>query len=170
MKNTLKTLLTLTLALVMCTSLFTACKKDDNEDSVRKITQEEIKNALSSHDGTLTIEGSADNVTAFTYVLSGVNTSKLVDKDYTRKAVNVLLTDSSKLTFAQLKVCNAFSATMSIANLLEDDDDESFDANTYTEDLLTVLCDGQSREYGSWTLSASIDEEADSITISARSK
>ena len=168
MKNRLKTLLTLTLSILVCLTFFVSCNrnKGNNEDTRVKITESEIKSALADSDGTLTIEGDSEDVTSFKYVVTGINASKLTDKSYTRKAVNTLLTNPSNITFGEYKVCKAFSATVSIVSLFVNDDG-SMDSSAFDEEILNIVCDGNTNTYGEWKVSATIDNDADSITIVA---
>lgn len=172
MKKTMRSILALSLVILMCFSCLVACggkDKDENKEPEKKLTETEIKTALKDSDGTLTIEGSADDVKAFKYVVTNINADDLADKSYTKKAVNILLEDSSKLTFGQLKVCNAFSATMSVVAMFTEDDGD-FNSDAFIDEILGIVCDGNSKSYGDWTVSATIDQDADSITINATSK
>ncbi len=172
MKKRMRSILALALVVFMCFSCLVACggkDKGEEKEPEKKLTEAQIQEALKEDDGTLTIEGSADDVKAFKYVLSGVNTAKLTDKSFTKTAVNTLLQDSSKITFGQLKVCNAFNATMNVVALFTEDDG-NFNSDAFINEILEIICDGQSKTYGDWTVSATIDTANDSITISAKSK
>lgn len=170
MKNKIKIFTVLILVVSMCFAMLIGCGKnkggDDNSSSEKKLTKAEIETALEDNDGTLTIEGSSDNVTAFKYVVTGISAANLMDKSYTRTAVNILLTDSSKITFGQLKVCNGFSAVMSVCGLFEED--ENFNSNDFIEEILSIICDGATKTYDGWSISATVDTTADSITVSVK--
>ena len=138
-------------------------------DTGIKLTVAEIQAVLTEEDGTLTTSGASDNVTSFTFVVTSINASNLMDKTFTRKAVTTLLTDSSKVTYGQFKACNAFIAVMNSVSLVSESDDEEFNANDYIEEILSIICDGTSKTYGNWTISATVNTAADSITVSATS-
>ena len=163
----------ISLVLVVCVSVLASCgKKDDGSAEKNKIivTEAQINEKLSDSDGELTIEGSYDNVTSFTYVVSGVDASNLSNKTFIKNAVTVLLTDSSQLTFGQYKVCKAFSAVMYTCDLFDKDDDADFDSDEYIDEILAILCDGTDKTYENWTVSAKVNVSEDSITVSAVSK
>jgi hypothetical protein len=162
-------LLLLTCTLALC---LTACGNNEsgnNEDKRVKITESVIQSALADYEGTLTIEGPSDDVTSFTYVVNDINATKLVDKSYTRKAVNILLEDWTKITYGEYQVAKAFSVTASIMGIFASQEGE-FDASAYVEEALSVICDGNVKTYGDWKISSSIDADADSITIVAKRK
>lgn len=170
MKKTIQTLVLLCLSLIMCLSVFTACgnKKEEGSEAP-KLTEEAIKTALAEDEGTLTIEGSADNVTAFQFVVKDINATKLSDKSFSKTAINTLLSNPSNITFGQLKVCNAVSAMMSISQLLNKSEGD-FNSDAYIEEILSVVCEGKTKQYGAWSVSAVVDQAADSITFKATSK
>ena len=147
----LLTICILTLCLASCGGNKTNDESNKTDDRV-KITELEIQSALEKKGGTLTIEGSSDDVTSFKYVVANVNASKLLDKSYTSKAVNTLLTDPTKITYGELKVCNAFSAASSVVGLFADDGE--FDTNAYVEEIINIICDGSTKTYGDWKVSA----------------
>ena len=157
---------TLTLCLAACGNT-DENKTNENEN---KITEEFIKSKLSDSngelDGTLTItNGTSDNVLAFNYVLTGINAEKLTDKNFTKNAIEILLSNPGNITYGQLKVCNAFNATMSVIGIFYEDN--NFDSNDFTDEILSIICDKSSKTYENWTISTSIDQSSDSITIKA---
>lgn len=171
MKNTVKVCLAMLVVVVMCMSCITSCggNGDNNDNTSKKITESEIRSEMADSDGTLTIEGDSDDVISFNYVVSDINASKLVDKSFTQNAVNVLMNDSSKLVYGQYKVCKAFNATMKIVAMFRDDSGD-FDAEEFVSEILGIICDGNNREYNGWTISATVSQENDTITIYATSK
>lgn len=159
----MKKILAMMMALMMCLSLC-AC------GGTAKLTEAEVTNALADCDGVLNVETDGSNVVGFTYVVEEVNADDLIDKDYTREAVDALLSGKvSEMTFGQFKVSKAFSPLVCIEALLTGESDD-FDANTMTDKLLGVICDGKTAEYDNWKLSAVVDQENDSMTISVVSK
>lgn len=164
----MKKLITVLLLICALTICFSACENESDSAQIT-LTEQQIRSALSKSEGTLDIVGAPEDVTSFTLVVENINASNLRNKDFTLKAVNVLMNNASQLTYGQLKVCNAFSAVMSVHNLLVPDDG-NFDSNDYVEEILSIICDGKSKSYENWTISAAIDTAADSITITAKSK
>ena len=98
-------------------------------------------------------------------MITGINAEKLTDKNFTKKAVQKLLSNPGSITYGELKVCNAFNATMKVISIFYEG--ENFDSNKYTDEILSVICDGSAKTYEKWTISASVDKTSDSITINA---
>ena len=172
MKFNIKRLVALLLVICSFALVLTACGEGSSSGgaSSKKLTEETIKSELADSegelDGTLTIEdGSPENVKAFTYVVKGINASDLLNKTYAKKATNVLLTNPNNLTYAQLKVCNGISAMMGVVGIFYED--ENFNAEDYIDEILSIICDGNSKTYGDWTVSANVNKSSDSLTIEA---
>ena len=171
MKNKFWKITTIALSLIMCLLVFAACGNSGNgDDGELKITEEfirtELMNSAGELDGTLTItSGSSEDVLAFNYVVTEINAEKLVDKNFTKNAVQILLSNPENLTYGDFKVCNAFSATMGVVGVFYGN--ENFDSNDFTDDILSIICDGSSKTYENWTVSAVVDQSSDSITIKA---
>lgn len=158
----MKKAISLVLAMVMLLCLC-AC-------GAGKITESAIREAMADCDGKLTVEGPADDVTGFTYVLEGVNAEDLVDKNYCQEAIAAILSgDTSVITIGHIKVSKAISALMAVDLLLSGEDEGSFDSSAYVNTLLGIICDGKSQNYGNWTVSVTVNKEADSITIKVAS-
>ena len=158
----MKKVLSMILALIMCLSLC-AC-------GGTKLTAAEVNEALANCDGILNLETSGNNVTGFTYVVEGVNAEYLVDKEYTREAIEAVLTgDTSQITFGQIKVCKAIAPLMSIEALLSGVDD-NFSSNAFIKKILSITCDGKTVEYDGWAVSVEVDHDNDSIIIKVVSK
>ena len=170
MKNNLRKLTALILALIICAFALASCSNDDEGSTEEKLTEEQIRTALADSegalDGTLTIDaGTAEDVKAFSYVIATVNASDLSNKSYVRGAVNTLLTNPGKVTLGELKVCSAFNGAMQVVSIFYEG--ENFDSSAYTEEILGIICDGSSKTYDDWTVSATVNTDADSITIKA---
>ena len=154
--------ISLILTLVLCLSL-TAC-------GAATLTTTKVEQALADCDGKLDMQTSGDKVTGFTYTVEGVNAKDLVDKKYSRKAVDAVMAgDPDKITFGQWKAAKAIAPLMSIDVLLGGDKG-NFNSNAFIEKLLGVICDGKTVEYDGWAVSAKADQDSDSITISVVSK
>ena len=158
----------ISILLLICT--LTLCLASCGQTDENKITEEFIISKLSDSegelDGTLTItNGTSDNVLAFNYVVTGINAEKLMDKNFTKNAVQKLLSDPSRITYGEHKVCNAFHATMMVVSIFYED--ENFDSNRYTDEILSIICERSAKTYENWTISTSVDQASDSITIKA---
>ena len=164
MKNKLKFIFVIALSILTCLTIFVSCG-----DSRVKITESEIQAKLADSDGTLTIEGTPENVTAFTYYLANINASNLVNKNYAHKAIYSLVNNPSKITYGELQACNAFYATMNVTSVFTNNDGE-FDSDEYIEEILSIICDGNTKVYSGWKVSATVDVTTNSITISATCK
>ncbi|MBQ9085300.1 MAG: hypothetical protein IJY24_06565 [Clostridia bacterium] len=154
----------ISILLLICT--LTLCLASCGKTDENKITEEFIISKLSDSegelDGTLTItNGTSDNVLAFNYVVTGINAEKLMDKNFTKNAVQKVFSNPGSITYGELKVCNAFNATMTVVSIFYED--ENFD----TDEILSIICDRSAKTYENWTISASVDQTFDSITIKA---
>lgn len=159
MKRTFFALLVVALCLCLC-----AC------GGAKKLTAQEVETAMAECNGTLNLETSGDQVTGFTYVVEDINADDLMDKSYARDAVMAMASgDTANITFGQYKVTKAFLPLMSIEALLGDDGDD-FSATALIEKLLGVICEGNTIRYDGWTVSATVDQAGDSITIRVASK
>jgi hypothetical protein len=161
MKRVLVFLLALSMVFALC-----ACGGGG-----KKLTVQEVEAAYEKSDGKLQTETSGDNVTSFTYVLEDINAKKLVDKDYVRDAVDAVMSgDASRITYNHIRVSRAVLAMMNTLVLLGEGADEDFDSSAFIESILEILCDNKTPEYSGWTVSTKIDQSADTLTITVRSK
>ena len=55
---------------------------------------------------------------------------------------------------------------MSVCGLFEED--ENFNSNDFIEEILSIICDGATKTYDGWSISATVDTTADSITVSVK--
>jgi hypothetical protein len=159
---------TISILLIICT--LTLCLASCGKTDKNKITEEFIISKFSDSegelDGTLTItNGTSDNVLAFNYVVTEINAEKLMDKNFTKNAVQKLLSNPGSITYGELKVVNAFDATARVVSIFYED--ENFDSNIYTDEILSIICERSAKTYENWTISASVDKTSDSITIKA---
>ena len=151
------------LTVALCLS-FVACGNDGEGKDVVKITEAEIIAAVAECEGTLTTEGDADNVTAFKYVISGINIDNLLDRDYTKEAMDIAAEgDHMKLKVGQVPILKVIMALAKVDEVLFSGVEMT--KEEYTEHLLTLVCDGESFEANGWTVS--IITANDSATISA---
>ena len=165
MKNNFRKAIAIILALCVCTFILVSCK-DDEPKITEAFIISELANSDGDLDGTLTItKGTSENVSAFKYTLKNVNASSLTNKNYVRGAVEVLMSKPGNITYNELKVCNAFNATAQVVGIFYED--ENFDSNAFTEEILNIVCSGSTRNYAGWAISASADTASDSIIIEA---
>ena len=165
MKRTFTKITAMILALCIC--LFSLISCGDNGP---KLTEEMIRSELVDSDGemegTLTItEGDAQNVKAFKYEVTGINAAKVQDQSVLKNAVDTLMSDPGKLTYNELRACNAFLAVLNVIAVFCGDDD--FDSNALINDILSIICNGSTKTYDNWSVSASVDEDSDSIIVKA---
>lgn len=158
----------ISILLLICT--LTLCLASCGKTDENKITEEFIISKLSDSegelDGTLTItNGTSDKVLAFNYVVTGINAEELMDKNFTKNAFQKLLSNPGSITLRELMVCNAFNATMQVVSIFYED--ENFDSNRYIDEILSIICDRNTKAYENWTISAFVDQTSDSITIKA---
>ncbi|MBQ4349114.1 MAG: hypothetical protein IJC79_05820 [Clostridia bacterium] len=157
MKKSIILLLTVVLCLALC-----ACGTTQN------FSVADLEKSLEGKNGVLNVETSGKTIKEFTYVVKDVNAEKLYDKSFCEKTFyEVLKGNTMNLTYNELKSMGAFIPLMSIVNLLENSDDTEFDYIQYTEELLGIVCDGNTQKYNEWSVSADIDVANDSITILA---
>ena len=160
MKKSIKSIISLALLLTLSVTLLCSC--------ALRLTEAEIKEVLADTEGTLTItEGDANDVMAFEYLLTDVNAKELVNKNYTREAVGIMRDNALNLSYAQFKACKAFLAIVAI-NSLVNDDNASYNSEAYIESVLEVISEGRKLKDNGWTIRATVDVEADSITIYAK--
>ena len=88
-----------------------------------------------------------------------------MDKNFTKNAVQKMLSDPGSITYGELKVAIAFSATMEVVSIFYED--KTGDGNKFFDEILSIICDNSAKTYENWTISASVDQTSDSITIKA---
>lgn len=162
----MKKIIGILLLICTLTLCLAACGKIDE----KKITEELIISNLSDSkgelDGTLTItNGTSDKVLGFNYVLTGINAEALVNKNFAKKIVQKALSNPDSLTYGELKAFKAITEAMMVVSIFYED--ENFDSNKYTDDILSIICEGSAKTYENWTISASVNQTSDSITIKA---
>ena len=160
----MKKTLALFLALIIC---FTFCACGGKGKTV---TEADVTAALEKCEGTLNVVKDGDKVTSFTYLLENLDGDLLADKREFKNAIVLLLNgNGSKLTYGEFKTTYAFTAAMAIHSLLDDSDDDSFDADAYTDKLLDVICNGATITLGNWKIYAKTDVGAETVTFHAES-
>ena len=172
MKKTISILLiisTLTLSLVSCIKTDeTKIKNETKIENETKITEEfiisELTDSVGELEGTLTItSGTSENVLAFNYIVTINNAETLMNENFKEKAHQSLLSNHPEnLTHGQLQ---AVVATMGVVNIFWEE--ENSDINDYIDGILSIIYDGSERTYGNWTISASVDQASDILTIKA---
>ncbi len=111
-----------------------------------QLTTDEVEAAFDDVDGTLDMKTSGKYVRSFTYTVDELDTKNLSDAAYCKTAIyNILSGDTSKITGGQVKVSRAFTPVFCAATLFGQD--ESFDASTFIESVLSIVCDGKTVDY-----------------------
>ena len=167
----MKKIISILLLICTLTLCLVSCEKNDKDKNENKITEKFIISKLSDSkgelDGTLTItNGTSDNVLAFNYVVTGIYAEKLMDKNFTKNALQKLLSDPGSTTYGELKVCNAFEATMAVV-VIFCEGETIVDDNYFIDEILSIICDRSAKTYKNWTITASVDQASDSISIKA---
>ena len=163
MKNKFSRMVAIILALFMCALIFGACNSTNDSTKHLKLTEQMIKSKMADSDGTLTIDsGSTEDVTAFTYVFESRVISSLKNKENTRSVVKEAQSGGG-VTYHDYQVYSAFCDTMLVVGLIYDK--ENFNGDTYIEELLSILCDGSVKTYNGWTVSVTINQSTENITI-----
>ena len=162
----MKKIIAVLLAALMCLAL-TACGGEKS----KTLTVTEVQTALKDSDGTLGMNASGDIVNSFTYVVADANKSSIMNRNQYRSIITAILAgNSSQLTYGEYMSAKAFMPLLNINSIFYESEEGEFNANEYLETLLDVICDGKALEYGNWTISASIDAAADTVTFSVSSK
>lgn len=155
----MKKVLSLLLAAALCFSLC-AC------GATQDLNVTDLEKSLEGQSGVLDIEYSGKTIKKFTYIIENVDTQKLSDKNFCEKAFyEVLSGNPTSLTYSDFMSMGVFVSLMSIVNLLYIS--EEFNAIQYTEELLSIVCDGNTQKYNNWSVSVKMDEVNNSATIVA---
>ena len=153
----MKKLLSLLLAVILCFSLC-AC------GATQDLNVTDLEKSLEGQSGVLDIEYSGKTIKKFTYIIENVDTQKLSDKNFCENAFyKVLSGNTASLTYSDFLSMGVFVSLMSIVNILYSS--EEFNAVQYTEEMLSIICDGNTQKYNDWSVSAEKDEVNNSVTI-----
>ncbi|MBO5037778.1 MAG: hypothetical protein J6D42_11955 [Clostridia bacterium] len=166
----MKKTFSLILALLMCLS-FSSC------NNKIELTEQEIREALSECEGTLTCKTSGNKVTEFTYVVETSRADKFSDKNKTISMIERML--SGNIAKVYIDDIKDFSAIMPLVKidalfvhtkLSNDENIRNAEAFEYLMILLPIICDGETAKYDGWTVSAKVDQDNYTITYSVKSK
>ena len=159
----MKKAISLVLALVLCIGLC-ACSKEAAVDTptAKKLSVSEVKTALDGNGWQLDIQSAGDQVTRFTVTISSINAENLLDKSYARNAINHLLQGVARPQ--EYQVCMGILPVMQVISIF---DKTSQETDAFYEKVLSVICDGKVLEYDGWSISSSVNQSTDSITITA---
>ena len=58
-----------------------------------------------------------------------------------------------------------FGAVMSVIGLIDTTPEGEFNTEAFVNELLDVICDGKAHSEAGWTITAKVDKENDTITI-----
>ena len=148
------------LLLMVLVMLLSACS-----NQAKKITLTELKSALESYDVDIKTTDDGKNITQFTITASNINADDLVDRNYVKKAYTLAMTKPGDMVYGQFKVMTGFGAVMSVIGLIDTTPEGEFNTEAFVNELLDVICDGKAHSEAGWTITAKVDKENDTITI-----
>lgn len=140
------------------------------------LTEDAIKTALSERhalDGTLTIKGKTDDVTAFTYTIENIDTEIALDRDIAVSSFTLIIhNQSSKLSSKEFKSVEFYNTIMIVDYLLRSGTDEATEdvSIDYIKDLADAVCDGEILHWNGWDVSVDVDEKNETVAIVAKLK
>lgn len=158
MKKSSLFLLLLVLALVL-----SACSTSSNK--TKSITQADLQKTLESYEVELNTVDDGKNITQFTITASNVNADKLVDRNYVKQAYILMMTKPGDMVYGQFKVMNGFGIMMDVFGLIDTTPEGEFNTEAFVNEILDVICDGKAHSEAGWTITAKVDKENDTITI-----
>ena len=153
------------LLLMVLVMLLSACS-----NQAKKITLTELKSALESYDVDIKTIDDGKNITQFTITASNINADDLVDRNYVKKAYTLAMTKPGDMVYGQFKVMTGFGAVMSVIGLIDTTPEGEFNTEAFVNELLDVICDGKAHSEAGWTITAKVDKENDTITITGVSQ
>ena len=148
------------LLLMVLVMLLSACS-----NQAKKITLTELKSALESYDVDIKTIDDGKNITQFTITASNINADDLVDRNYVKKAYTLAMTKPGDMVYGQFKVMTGFGAVMSVIGLIDTTPEGEFNTEAFVNELLDVICDGKAHSEAGCTITAKVDKENDTITI-----
>ena len=160
----MKRILSFVLVLALFLSL-SACG-EKNTLSV-DIVEKEFDGLDDIYNGTLFIDASDGIVKEFTYVLKDINGENLLDRTFVNDAVTALVSGDANITSSQMNTAKILPLFMSIELLLVPGE-EDLPLDNVIEKMLDSVCDGKKVKYeGGWTVISEVDQEDNTLTITA---
>lgn len=151
------------LFLLVLALVLSACSTSSSK--AKNITLADLNTALESNDVDLKTIDDGKNITQFTITASNVNADKLVDRNYVKQAYILMMTKPGDMVYGQFKVMNGFGILMDVFGLIDTTPEGEFDTEAFVNELLDVICDGKAHSEAGWTITAKVDKENDTITI-----
>lgn len=151
------------LLLMVLVMLLSACSTSTNK--AKNITLAELNTALESNDVDLKTVDDGKNITQFTITASNVNADDLVNRNYVKKAYTLMMTKPGDMVYGQFKVMNGFGIMMDVFGLIDTTPEGEFDTEAFVNEILDVICDGKAHSEAGWTITAKVDENNDTLTI-----
>lgn len=151
------------LLLMVLVMLLSACSTSTNK--AKNITLAELNTALESNDVDLKTVDDGKNITQFTITASNVNADDLVNRNYVKKAYTLMMTKPGDMVYGQFKVMNGFGIMMDVFGLIDTTPEGEFDTEAFVNEILDVICDGKAHSEAGWTITATVDENNDTLTI-----
>lgn len=152
------------LLLLVLTLLLSACNTSSTSKA-KNITLADLNTALESNDVDLKTVDDGKNITQFTITASNVNADKLVDRNYVKQAYVLMMTKPGDMVYGQFMVMTGFGVMMDVFGLIDTTPKGEFDTEAFVNELLDVICDGKAHSEAGWTITAKVDKENDTITI-----
>lgn len=153
----------LLLILLVLALLLSACSTSSNKN--KSITKADLQTALDSYEVELNTVDSGKNVTQFTITVSEVNADKLMDRSYVKEAYELSMTNPGKTTYGQYQVLRGFGPVMAILGMFDTTPSDSFDNEAFIGEILDVICDGKAHGEAGWIITAKVDAQNNTITI-----
>ena len=153
--------------LLVLTLLLTAC---GGSDKAKTITTADLNKALESYEITVDFVADGDKVSQFTITASGVNADDLINRDYVKEAYDLIMNDPGKSTFGHYKVLTGFGPVMGGLGLIDTTKDGEFSESAFIDEVLDIVCDGKAHTEAGWAITAKVDIENDTITITGISE
>lgn len=153
----------LLLILLALTLLLSACGASSGKN--KSITKADLQTALKSYEVELNTVDSGKNVTQFTITASEVNADKLMNRSYVKEAYELSMTNPGKTTYGHYQVLRGFGPVMAVLGMIDTTPSGSFDNDAFIGELLDVICDGKAHSEAGWTITAKVDEQNNTITI-----
>ena len=157
----MKKIIAFILSVVM---LFSLCACGD---SGKKLTKAEIVSALQDCDGTVETNGKEDNVKSFTFTMNDVNAENLSERDFLYGAIIQVSVDASGANSRQLKSALTIGPVISIYFLIADEGDQTT-IKDLIEMTVDIISNGKTIERNGWKLSATIDQQNDSVIFNVK--
>ena len=136
------------------------------EDAIRAVLENDY-----GLEGTLSIKGKSDDVTAFTYTIENIDTKIALDRDLAISSFTVLI-HGQDLSDEEFQSARFYLIIISVDKLLRSGTDEATENVTidYIKDLADAVCDGKILHWNGWDVSVDVDEKNETASVTAKLK